>query len=239
MIQKTLSETQGNYRVYTINAMEFRKQSLDCQEFGDYGIHSWYPKSVPANEIWVSDTLSGRELQYAIDSGIYQSKEISRGVSEHRAYLAAERKEKVERLKHSPLSSKKPTSPPSDLYIKLYTTLIDSTKVFLIDEELVQDVYKQDFVEGGNHSAYSWVPDKEIWIDSKLHTEEIPYIIIHEYTEMILMRDKKLNYSKAHKIASKVEFKYRCSHTYSVHVISSILPKLSESWVLEETKNLI
>ena len=249
MLNKILIDIYGKYRIYKINSEEFRDISPDAQEFGTYGFYSWYPRIIPRNEIWVSEELSAKELPVIVHNALYQAKNIDAGVSQHRAYLTAENLEKAERGKIDSSSSnsnskqynnnKENYNPPDYLYQSKYTTTKDGIEVWKVDGYLVRNHYKTNFVEGGHDIVYKWIPKNEIWIEKDLHTTEIPYILIHEYVERSLMLNNKLKYNTAHKIAAKIEFKYRSSHPTLPHIIGSIIQKLTPEWVQEEVKSYI
>ncbi len=69
--------------------------------------------------------------------------------------------------------------------------------------------YKTDYTEGGHGYVYPWVPKQQIWLESGLDEWELPFIVSHEYLELRLMRDRGLEYDKAHEICSRVEFDLR------------------------------
>ncbi len=81
--------------------------------------------------------------------------------------------------------------------------------VYLINGEVVRDLYKTDYVEGGHGYVYEWIPLNEIWVDSKVKADEIPVVVLHEYLERILMKFKNFPYVRAHNAALKVEFDHR------------------------------
>ena len=85
----------------------------------------------------------------------------------------------------------------------MVTFEMKDVEVWLVDGEEVRNRYKADFIEGGIRAVYSWCPNHEIWLESGEHREEMPYILLHEYVEMIAMRYKNKSYDKAHAIAAK------------------------------------
>ena len=82
-------------------------------------------------------------------------------------------------------------------------------QVWLVDGELVRDLYFIDFVEGGHHYVYHFVPESEVWIDNDLSRVEYPFVILHELHERHLMRDEKLGYDEAHNSSSAIEYQCR------------------------------
>jgi hypothetical protein len=57
--------------------------------------------------------------------------------------------------------------------------------------------------------VYDWTPNNEIWLEAGEHTDELKYILLHEYVERIEMKYQHTPYDKAHSIASKIEWHYR------------------------------
>src|ERR1700684_128920 len=57
--------------------------------------------------------------------------------------------------------------------------------------------------------VYSWVPQRQIWVERNIDPQELPYIIAHEYLELRLMRDSGLDYDRAHEICAEMEFALR------------------------------
>jgi hypothetical protein len=101
---------------------------------------------------------------------------------------------------------------PRRIYAEPYVTLPDRegpVEVRFVDGNLVRSIYKTDYVEGGHGYVYPWVPRRQIWVEKDLERSEVPYIVGHEYTEFRLMRDKALEYDRAHAISSRVEYALR------------------------------
>ena len=103
---------------------------------------------------------------------------------------------------------KKKTNVPVEIYKKFLGDYKDF-KVFIVDQELVQDLYKSDFCDGGNHSVYHWIPKSELWLSDALDKKEMKYVLWHEWIECNLMKDKGWTYDKAHATASKTEWQLR------------------------------
>jgi hypothetical protein len=140
-------------------------------------------------------------------------------------YEYALKKEKAEREKidHIKFKGKDFKTPPDKIYNKYYCGIPspnDDIEVWLVNGEIVRDLFKTDFIEGGNGEVYKWIPRQEIWIEKNLEDVETNLTILHEYIESTLMRYKKFNYDKAHVIACKVDFKNR------------------KNWEIEDVKDL-
>lgn len=80
-------------------------------------------------------------------------------------------------------------------------------RVWIVDGELVRDLYFIDFTEGGHDKVYKFIPKNEIWLDDDVMDEERKFILLHELHERYLM-GLGWSYSKAHKDSSRIE--YRC-----------------------------
>lgn len=87
--------------------------------------------------------------------------------------------------------------------------------VWIVDGAKVRKELFIDFVLGGNHERYKFVPPNEIWIDNSISGEELEFTIIHEITEVNLMK-QGLTYAKAHEAAAQEELKARISKTESI-----------------------
>ena len=72
-----------------------------------------------------------------------------------------------------------------------------------------EDFDAVDFTEGGNGGRYPWIPEDEVWIDSGLSSDEIPFVALHELVERYWMLGMGKGYEVAHEIANRVEKRYR------------------------------
>lgn len=81
---------------------------------------------------------------------------------------------------------------------------------WIVNGRFVRSNVDIDFTEGGNPQAYpDFVPEGEIWIDSSTDTDEWDFILLHEITEYVLMKEKGLKYIDAHQKANEAELKAR------------------------------
>ena len=196
----------GPYTVYVVDGDEIRDSSEIDEEFGGCAIHVDFPKLIPVNEIWLEDDVNEGERQFLIASAIKRLTLMKQGVSKDKAYDEAMRFEKGLR-KNSDRSSK-------DIRVSLYYAY-DGVKVYLVRGEVVRDKYKCDFIEGANQGAYSEpkdayprIPD-EIWLESGLDPDEMPYIMAHEFVERHLVKDLGYDIWKAYPIGAKIEWELR------------------------------
>jgi hypothetical protein len=210
---KQLLDTYGKYKVYVVNGQAIRNTSLKSEEFGGAASFVDLPDVIPKNEIWIEDDVAEKERDVLITSILYQLKLVENGCSKEKAYESGLQKEKACRAKQSyakqnPLGTNEPAY--KSIHVKKYGVIAsEHLTVWVVDGEEVRDHYKVDFIEGGNGGAYPWIPNNEIWIENGIHESEIPFIILHEFSEFVLMKYDKMPYEKAHKIASKIEFDMR------------------------------
>ena len=92
---------------------------------------------------------------------------------------------------------------------KEYITTFNGKKIYIVDGKYVRLHNDIDFLDGGHHLVYSFIPDDEIWIDDQQSPEEAYYTTIHELAENKLMEDKGMDYEAAHNIASRIEHRAR------------------------------
>ena len=213
-IEKKRLDRIGDYAIYTVNAAAVRDSSQENDEFNHLATHLEFPKLVPNKEIWISQDISKHERQFLIHNGFNQYE--GKRKKKRSWYDYALKKEKRERevvdgIKFKPTATNE--KPPGKVYDRYYCGIAsegDDVEVWLVDGENVRDLFKTDFIEGGNGEVYKWVPNNEIWVEKNLKEElEIPITILHEYVERALMKYKKLPYDKAHTIAAKVDWKKR------------------------------
>lgn len=190
----------GKYHVVYINSKKFRSLSLRKEEFCIVAIHQDYPKIIKKNEIWIDNSVSVSEIPSLLKGAVNRLKSLERKEKGDVPYKNGIAKEKLYRKKHK-----------SKVHKKKYFDIHDKKSVyhvFLVDGKSIRDNYKTDFSQGGHGYVYDWIPKDEIWLE-KEEFDECPFILVHEYAELVLMRDKKMKYENAHPIASKIELKFR------------------------------
>lgn len=77
-------------------------------------------------------------------------------------------------------------------------------KIKLVDGNAVKTKHTMDFVEGGQHGRYPFIPRDEVWVDKHLSPSQRPYVALHEIDEHARMTAGK-SYEKAHAESNKVE----------------------------------
>lgn len=80
--------------------------------------------------------------------------------------------------------------------------------VWLVDGKAVREQFNEDFIGGGHHYVYDFVPENDIWLENTLVKDEIPFFLLHEMHEENKMRSGA-EYQKAHNDASAVELEAR------------------------------
>lgn len=210
-IDKKLIDQYGKIKVYSVNGEKVRDINKSDEEFGLASVHGCFPKLVPENEIWIEDDVKKDEIPFLVHSALYQIKLTEDGMGPWDAYRKGVNYEK--NLRDEKKNSKKnpettDNKANKDVYVKKWGKAGEST-VWLVDAEKVRDLYKTDFLEGGNGYVYPWVPNDEIWIENGVKSHEIPFIILHEYVEKTYMKEKKMKYDDAHSIAAKAEWNHR------------------------------
>jgi hypothetical protein len=166
-------------------------------------------------EIWISEKTAAREGIFFIANALARMKAKADGAEEESAStsgLNVERflRERLNSIKYRAGRAHKRV--PMKIYREQYTTLPDerfTVKLWIVDGNLVRSFYSTEYTEGGHGYVYPWVPKDEIWVEEAVDRRERPFIVIHEYLEHRLMRDRKLDYETAHAICSKVEFHCR------------------------------
>ena len=209
---KTLYGQRRDLKIFLVDGESVRDLSNSAEEFGGVAIHPQFPDLIPKNEIWIDNSSGKEEIPILVDTALYQLQQIAAGKSKDEAYKLAIRREKRERAKTDLSSRGHKTSDhalPADIYVRLYRTLFDGTKVWLVNGEEVRNHTKTDFIEGGHDYVYDFIPEGEIWIEDGLNAEEMPFVLYHESVERKLMKDKGMDYNDAHEIASDKEYEAR------------------------------
>jgi hypothetical protein len=205
-LDKVKIDQFGPYKIFLVNAAAIRDKSVQDDEFNHIGIHLEFPSLIPDKEIWISKDIDKHEQMFLITNGINQYEAKRKGIKDTYDYALKREKSEREKIDGLKFNSK---SIPDKLYYKKYCNINEIT-VWLINGEMVRDLFKTDFIEGGNSEVYKWIPKNEIWIEKNLKEKgEIDITILHEYIESTLMKYNRMNYNKAHPIAAKVDWHHR------------------------------
>lgn len=65
-----------------------------------------------------------------------------------------------------------------------------------------------EFVAGGHHRRYPWIPAGQIWVEENLKGCDLDATIVHEVTETQAM-SHGMSYDDAHRLANSTERLYR------------------------------
>jgi hypothetical protein len=211
-----IPEYRKSTRVHLVNAEKIRSSGLTNQEFGVVGLHSDFPSLIPPGEVWLDENVEPEERRILVDGALAVERAQKGGLSEDDAYERGQSVERAEREKEGlssggrqPGEGEEGGPALSDVRTSLWKELPEEgLKVYLVDGHKVRDLYKTDFVEGGNGEVYPWVPRDEIWLEDTLSENEKEYTLMHETAERKLMQGG-MGYDEAHKKASRIEFMMR------------------------------
>jgi len=214
-LHKAFVANLHGWNVYCVDSSEVRSVAKPDEEFGNFATQEEFPALIPKGEIWLGEKSFDEEGICFLSNALVRLQHKGRGASEKRAYdagIEAEQKlrEALSGLKYR--DGRPHRRVPENIYHEQYITLDDpqfSIEVWRVDGNLVRCFYKTDYTEGGHGYVYPWVPKGQIWLESGLDEWELPFIVSHEYLELRLMRDRGLQYDKAHEICSQVEFDLR------------------------------
>lgn len=76
----------------------------------------------------------------------------------------------------------------------------DGLSCIFVKGDVVRKFFDPDFIFGGHHYVYSYIPQHEIWLDNKTDPKEIPFVYLHEKLERDLMKEGK-SYEEGHEVA--------------------------------------
>lgn len=82
--------------------------------------------------------------------------------------------------------------------------------VWLVEGTLIRDSLDIDFIGGGHHERFEWIPENEVWIDVDTAPDERKLYAVHELLERNMMRSG-MDYDAAHAKASEMEQQYRAN----------------------------
>jgi|SRR3989344_7602819 len=210
------------FNVFIVDGNYIRKNINE--EFTNFG-QSYRFNFIPKNEFWIDKESTPGEEKYFIDHLLVEHRLMKEGMSYKKAIEKADLVEKRERNKYEHLNNIKKRNIIKNIHKKKLKQYSKNVSVWIINGKLVRDLYCIDFTEGGHDKVYHFIPEKEIWIDDDISPKERKFILIHELHERYLM-SKGLNYDKAHRSSSNLE--YFCRHHPS---------KLSKRLRIELNKN--
>ena len=127
-LRKTHMLTHGQYTAYAVDPLAVRDQSQSDEEFGNFAVHSEFPRLIPEEEIWVSNRIAQEEGLFFVANALARLRAMEEGESEDTAY---EKGENVERFLRAKLrgaefrDGRPHKRVPSRIYVEQYITLPD------------------------------------------------------------------------------------------------------------------
>lgn len=216
-IEKTLRpylkklQTIEDFDVYQVDGHYIRDHT--DREFTNFGQHYRFP-FIPTHEFWIDIECGSDETKYFVDHMIVEWHLMRDGKSYELACGEGDKRELKERKKSTYLKTALKNfhhNPNHVIPQNLYKKKLAENKgvvVWLVDGELVRDLYYVEYTEGGHHFVYDFVPYNEVWLDDDLTSDELDYVLLHELHERFLMHSG-LNYDHAHHSSSIIEYKCR------------------------------
>ncbi len=211
---KKLGNFSG-FNVWIVNG-KYVRENFD-REFTNFGQHLNY-SFIPKNEFWIDKENEGDESRFFITNMLVENKLMSMKKSFDYAHKMAMLAEKRQRLKSKMMKNAlKKTRQKDETLKKIHKKLLkgysnEKLKVWIVEGELVRDLFFLDFTEGGNDQIYSFVPVGEIWLDNDLSVSERKFVLLHQLHERNLMK-KGWGYDTikkgAHWSAQDIEFSCR------------------------------
>lgn len=223
---KKLEEING-FTVWEVDGMYIRN-NMD-REFTNFGQHYRF-RFIPKYEFWIDKEYTTDEEKFYITHLLKEWHLMDDGVDYDTAIGEADKTELKERAKSKQMQKAKEElkeyhKPPKEIYIRKLDEFSKNLNVWVVNGELVRDLYFIDFTEGGHHYVYKWVPKNEVWIDGDLSPKEMPYVILHELHERHLM-SQGWTYNKAHNSSSIIEYKCR---TKKLNTFDCILAEIDNN----------
>lgn len=194
--------TAATFTVWIVDD-EYIKKYLN-RDFTNFGQHYVY-RFIPKNEFWISNSCRHGEESYYIDHMLIENWLMAQGLSYETALDKADIIEKRERMKSLLLKDKSRKHIMKKVHKKLMKEYSINLKVWIIDGNLVRDLYRIDFADGGHDKVYQFIPEKEIWLDDDLSPKERKFVLLHELHERHLMA-KGMEYHAAHRSANEMEY---------------------------------
>lgn len=189
----------GPVQVWEIDGAKLRaEKDIEFSNFGMYPDFDY----IPQNELWLDHECHPDEQKFFVDHMLAQWKALKHGYTNNEAIEKAYKVEKSERKK---VGDVKKVESSDDVHIKKYGETTDGLTIWIVNGRLVRSKYFIDFVEGGHHFVYHWVPLNEVWLDDDLRPKEFPFVLLHELNERKLM-SQGWTYDKAHENSSSIEF---------------------------------
>jgi hypothetical protein len=203
-------DKRGELQVWIVDGAYVRGH-ID-EEFTNFGQHYRYPY-IPNNELWIDREAENDERKFFIDHLLVERRLMAQGKSYGEALEQADLEERKERRRAGDLrkltghGQKLPDG--HDVHERLWKTLENGVKVWIVNGRLVRSVFDIDFTAGGHDHVYEFVPHGEVWIDNDIIEPERGYVLLHELHERNRM-EQGMSYDNAHAESSRLEC--HCRH---------------------------
>ncbi|TRZ52289.1 hypothetical protein D4R99_03030 [bacterium] len=199
------------FEVWLVDGALARKD-LD-ENFTEYSYHEQY-KFIPANEIWIEKETNEDEWKYFLENIDLERKYVAEGMTLDDAIDKANIQEAKDRH-HSARIKKILDShhKREEALAKIHKKKLDEwctdyLTVWIVDGEMVRNLYMVGYGYGGHDLVYDFVPKNEIWLEEVLTHGDRKFILLHEMHERNLMHNGK-DYKHAHEGATIIEERYR------------------------------
>lgn len=119
----------------------------------------------------------------------------------------------------------------------------DGIKFILVDGEQIRNQTDPDFVLGGNHGRYDWIPSNEIWIDKGQDPAGYLPTAVHEYSELTAMETYGCDYEDAHEnyalpLESYIRNHEKQSPIETMRLIQGILEEFEHTDSIQEAEKI-
>ena len=203
---RTVSEIE----VWLVDGEYVRKNI--CEDFVNFDHHYHLPL-IPKNEFWIASGASPEEIRYYIDHMLAEYRLIKAGVGRDEASRKADIIERRERGKSEIMKKLRHTREHrKELIDRVHRKLLRSygrkLKIWVVNGELVRDIFYLNFAGGGHDKVYHFIPEGEVWLDDDISAKERRFILLHELRERALMAKGK-DYPHSHWKATEVEDFFR------------------------------
>lgn len=203
-------ETRGDYQVWIVDGPYIRGH-ID-EEFTNFGQHYRYPY-IPEKELWIDREGAPDERAFFVEHLLVEHELMARGMAYAEALTRADQAERKERRRAGDV--RKATRNGAQLpdgavaHERLWKTLENGLKVWIVSGRRVRSVFDIDFTAGGHDHVYEFVPAGEVWIDDDIIESERGFVLLHELHERNRM-GAGWPYNRAHAESSHLEF--HCRH---------------------------
>jgi len=200
-------DQRGNLVIWLVDG-EYIRGQID-EEFTNFGQHFRF-SFIPKNELWLDQEATPDERAFFIDHLLTEWRLMHDGASYDEALAAADDVERRERKRNGDALPIGPAGSAGFAHVRCLHTTANGLNVWLVNGRLVRDKYDIDFTEGGHDQVYTFIPEREIWLDNDVEPEEWGFVLLHELHERNRMANDGIWYDAAHAESSRLE--WRCRH---------------------------